>query len=100
LKDTDGDMIGDEIELFNIRSNPADADTDKDGLSDYEEVSGDKDKDPTTLNVKQCVLPVQSVGSADVCAGETGAGVLSSFYMSDTDPTDPDTDDDGINDGN
>lgn len=40
LFDTDGDGIADQIEIYQLHTNPADIDTDKDSLSDYDEICG------------------------------------------------------------
>lgn len=118
----DGTEVGNDGRLDAGDTNPLDADTDDDGVSDGAEVLGvdgiannsdetdplnpDSDNDGlndgTELGVTQPVPGGSSDGNGTVFTGtDTGAPgfVVDSDPATTTDPTDPDSDDDGLTDG-
>ena len=123
--DTDNDGLSDGAEVGPDGvvdagdSNPLDADTDDDGLSDGDERLGadgragtgddtdplraDSDGDGLTDGVERgvttAVVPGTSDGNATAFAGTDGAFVADADPLSVTDPNDPDSDNDGLSDG-
>ena len=124
--DTDGDGIndGDEVGMDGVLSpqdtNPLDSDTDDDGLSDGDEVLGadsiqntgdetdplDTDTDNDGLSdglesgVDSPILGGESNGIAFSGTDDSAAAfVIDTDPSTTTDPTDPDTDNDGLQDG-
>lgn len=105
LTDTDGDTLSDYVEIFTYGTDPLSQDSDGDGLRDDEELSAgsdgyvtnplsrDTDGDDLTddFEVTTATLRLQ------LLAWPAGGASLPNQYL--TDPTDPDTDDDGADDG-
>ena len=100
--DTDNDHFTDGQEVNMYGTNPLDADTDHDGATEFEEYNaGTNMKDPNSKPGKQGPDPGQG-GRADrdgdgmfdddEINGHNNAGAA-------TDPDNPDTDGDGVNDG-
>ena len=90
-KDTDGDGLEDGVELFLLDTDPTDDDTDDDGIKD-----GDEDEDGDGLNV----LKEYEIGTSDL-SDDSDLDELSDDYevnISGTDPTFADTDFDKITD--
>ena len=88
--DTDGDGLTDTREDV-IGTDPNDPDTDDDGINDGDEVDNDTDPlDPCDPNSSGAECQVDTDGDGLTDTREDVIG---------TDPNDPDTDDDGINDG-
>lgn len=96
--DTDGDTLLDGDEVM-IGSSPVMMDTDGDGLTDAEEV----DTDPTIPDTDKDLIPDKSEAGAVRDSDNDGlpdSVERDSEYMGgSTDPFDPDTDDDGLLDG-
>jgi hypothetical protein len=93
--DTDNDgTLTDNIEVKNLKTNPADQDTDCDGLTDLEEVGydGDFTTNKFTLNV------VVSDGSKKDSTGKKTVCWDNPSEFGDTDALNADSDDDGIPD--
>jgi len=119
--DTDGDGVPDGTEMYSLRSSPFDGDTDRDTLPDGEEyrtgsssvmvdTDGDGLDDPVELNTDPTIpdtdrdlIPDRRERGAVLDSDRDGLPdwvELSSEYMGgSTDPNDPDTDDDGLLDG-
>ncbi|MCB0974708.1 MAG: DUF11 domain-containing protein [Actinobacteria bacterium] len=101
--DTDGDGLTDYIEGV-LGTNPNDADTDNDGLTDGDEVlvhgtnptNPDTDGDGLTDGQE-----VNTTGTDPTLADTDGDGLTDGqeLNLTDTDPLDPDTDGDGLTDG-
>jgi hypothetical protein len=113
--DSDGDCLSDEIEAL-LGTNPSDLDTDDDGVSD-----GDEDANHSGLTEDDETDPLKKdtdgdeindgveLGMAVPIADPDGDGLLlgtdTASFIADSDPTtttdplDPDTDGDGVNDG-
>ena len=103
--DTDGDGIA-NAEEEELGTDPLDADTDDDGLTDGIEVNGETGTDPLdpdTDNDGLCDGPGDGPAEGEPCEGggngedADGDGVVDD---GETDPTDVDTDDDGLVDFN
>jgi uncharacterized protein (TIGR03382 family) len=97
--DTDGDGLDNDYEDDVTGTDPNEADTDGDGLTDGTEVNGDNPTDPLNPDTDGDGLCDGPNSIADVCdAGEDmdADGVLDD---DETDPSDADTDNDGIDDG-
>jgi hypothetical protein len=103
-RDTDGDGLNDYDELYNYKTHPKRVDTDYDGLSDYEEV--------TVYGTKPTVMDTDEDGLDDyyevnhvwdippnVTTSVKEVWIGGVAYNDHTDPLDPDTDDDGLLDG-
>jgi len=119
--DSDGDGVGDGVEMYTLRSSPFDVDTDRDTLSDGEEwrmgsspimvdTDGDGLDDPAELNTDPTIpdtdrdlIPDKREKGAVLDSDRDGLPdwvERSSVYGDGpTDPNDPDTDDDGLLDG-
>lgn len=118
----DGDEVGNDAVLNLGDTNPLDADTDNDGLSDGDEVLGadalpnsgdetdplDPDSDADGLNdgLESGVTTPVAAGTSDgnntpFAGTDTGSPnfVADTEPGTTTDPTDPDTDNDGLQDG-
>ena len=91
--DSDGDGITDPVE-GTLGTDPNDADSDNDGLTDGEEVGGNGVLDPGETNPLDGDSDDDGLSDGDEV---NGAGLLGPY--SPTDPLDPDSDNDGINDG-
>lgn len=83
-RDTDGDGLGDEEEIFIHGTDPADADSDDDGLDDGDELR--RGTDPNDADTDDDGMS----DGAEVAAAGSGAC---------PDPLDPDSDGDGVQDG-
>ena len=90
--DADGDGLSDQAEITVYYTNPFDQDSDDDGLSDYLEAV-----------VKTCLSPVNSDTDADGLPDSGAPGedldLDGTVDPGETDPCDPDSDDDGLLDG-
>jgi hypothetical protein len=100
-QDTDGDSLGDSLELT-LGSNPADVDTDGDGLKDNEELAlgtSLTDSDTDDDGLKDGEEP--PLGTDPKEADTDGDLLLDGEEVNTygTDPLDADTDDDGMVDG-
>jgi RHS repeat-associated protein len=84
--DTDGDGLDDLAEV-NLGTNPLNVDTDGDGLSDWDEVNGSTN--PTVFNDMD----------GDWIGDGTEGGQADPNYPFTTDPNNPDSDADGLPDG-
>jgi hypothetical protein len=101
--DTDGDGLGDAVEVETYETSPNEADTDGDGLGDDAEVNRYQ-TDPTKVDTDGDGLPDPrelEVGTNPNKADTDGDGVADGLEVNtyDTDPTTPDTDGDGLDDG-
>lgn len=104
-QDSDGDGLGDPDEV-RLGTDPHHPDTDRDGLSDSREqnelgtnpLSTDSDEDgmPDLWEVENDLLPTVPDGDLD-----PDADLLSNLkeFVNHSDPQNPDTDQDGLNDG-
>lgn len=96
--DRDGDGLTDLMEV-EIGTNPDDADTDNDGLSDGLEVDGDTGTnplDPDTDSDTLCDGPETVDGDCEAGEDLNANGIVD---PGETDPTNPDSDGDGVLDG-
>ena len=101
-KDTDNDGICDDLEVNIFKTNPAELDTDFDGLSDFYELN------LTAISGQNCI-DQESMVNHDALhrsnpiiqdTDEDGLTDYQEVSITNTDPTDNDSDDDGILDGN
>jgi hypothetical protein len=84
--DTDGDSIDDGAEVNTYGTDPLQTDSDGDGLDDYSEID--------TYGTDPNSSDTDGDGSSDWFEAVPGPG-----WQGNSDPLDPDTDDDGLNDG-
>lgn len=107
LVDTDGDLLNDKVEVDGTAnppydSDPADADTDDDGLDDYAE-SQIPTRPRTADNDNDGLLDGVEVNDANTNPNDSDSdndGLLDGFeYTYGLDPNEPDTDMDTIDDG-
>jgi len=103
LPDTDGDGLDDWLEYEVLRTNPLQVDSDYDGLTDYEEVTtigtdpnsrdtdGDQLDDYYEVNTAWNITGITRSVAFVTIGGEE--------YIDHTDPLNPDTDGDGLLDG-
>ncbi len=119
--DSDGDGVDDGTEMYQLRSSPFDMDTDNDLLPDGEELQigsspimadtdgdgiadGDEaNTDPTIPDTDKDLIPdVEEEGAARDSDGDNipdSVERASNYRNGPTDPFDPDSDDDGLSDG-
>ena len=119
--DTDGDNVTDGMEMYQLRSSPFDRDTDNDFMSDMEEIqigsspimadtdgdgitdSDEVNTDPTIPDTDKDLIPDAEEKGAT--RDSDGDGIPDSVERSSnyrngpTDPFDPDSDNDGLSDG-
>jgi PKD repeat protein len=101
--DTDGEGLSDYEECYIYRTNPRQPDTDYDGLTDYEEVKIYK-TDPNVMDTDKDGLDdyfevhhVWDISNCTTSVKEVWIGGVA--YNDHTDPLNPDTDNDGLLDG-
>jgi hypothetical protein len=92
LFDTDMDGISDGDEVLLYGTNPNSRDTDMDGLTDYFEITTDWIV-PSQVNISQSDYPYPITPSV------TAVKIGDKIYDNRTDPLNPDTDNDGLLDG-
>jgi hypothetical protein len=96
MQDTDGDLICDAHEVIVYSTNPAEADSDDDGLSDSIELG-------LNITAVDCdnILPM-SASTNPMVRDTDEDGLLDGqeVLFTKTDPNDKDSDDNGVNDGN
>jgi hypothetical protein len=100
--DLDGGMVdgqwGDNVIVKYVNSGvPLYVDTDRDGIRDYLDSDDDNDGLPDTWELEYG-LNIRDASSADSDLDQDGLIALLE-YQNSTDPTDPDSDQDGVNDG-
>ncbi|MDP2897382.1 MAG: CotH kinase family protein [bacterium] len=108
--DTDGDGLSDGDEVNVHKTNPNSPDTDQDGLTDREEIATygtdpnkqdtDGDLMPDLWEITNSLDPTSAAGGDGGVADLDHDGIMNLFeYLYGTNPNDPDTDADGMNDG-
>ncbi|MHA1971432.1 MAG: hypothetical protein ACTSW1_00485 [Candidatus Hodarchaeales archaeon] len=101
--DTDGDGLDDFIEYYNTKTNPKQPDTDWDGISDYDEVMiyftnpFDSDSDNDGLSDNYEINHAYNISIITPSVTEIKIGTM--IFNDRTDPLNPDTDGDGLLDG-
>ncbi len=107
--DTDGDGLMDGEEIIEFQTDPIVPDSDQDGLTDWEEVKtyhtdpnsedSDGDRLPDPWEIANLLDPNSSTG-LDGTSGDGDGDTLINLaeYLNGTNPHDPDTDGDGLND--
>jgi hypothetical protein len=101
--DTDGDGLDDHEEIYNYATNPKRVDTDNEGLTDYEEIKiygtnpNVMDTDEDGLDDYYEVNHIWDISNCTTSVEEVWIGGVA--YNDHTDPLNPDTDNDGLLDG-
>ncbi|MEF8821208.1 MAG: hypothetical protein V5A52_02940 [Halovenus sp.] len=101
--DTDGDGLGDGLELREYETDPTTADTDGDGIDDGAEIN-DYGTDPTESDTDSDRLPdgaeINDYGTDPTAADTDGDGLDDNIELNEygTDPLNADTDSDGLDD--
>jgi len=101
--DTDGDGLNDKEEIYTYMTNPKRPDTDSDGLTDYEEVKI-YGTNPRVMDTDQDALDdlyeVRHAWDISNCTTSVHNIMIGGVpYNDHTDPLNPDTDNDGLLDG-
>ena len=101
-KDTDNDGICDDLEVNIFKTNPAELDTDFDGLSDFYELNLTAISGQNCLD-QESIVNHDAIDRSNAIIQDTDEDGLTDYQevsITNTDPTDNDSDDDGILDGN
>ncbi len=112
-RDTDGDGVGDFIERF-IKTDPLNPDTDGDGINDHDDFFEEEKEESLEVDTDGDMIPDAEEGrigtdpeidnfyelrDSDSDRDNDGITDYQEIYIDETDPINPDTDEDGLTDG-